>query len=312
MLTVLLATRDRAPILRDVLESYCALQVPEGHWNLVVVDNGSVDETASVLASYRGRLPLSIVGAMRPGKNVALNAGLAHCKGDLIVLTDDDAFPRPDWLCRLRSAADEHQEFSVLGGTVLPRWSSPPEPWLLSWVPPGPTFSITEQTVPDGPTGPHNVFGPNMAIRAAALPAGVRFDESIGPRGGAYPMGSETELVRRLLRGGHRAWFVRDAVVEHLIREHQMARTWILERAVRFGRGQFRLAQQSGQIDPDAKLWNGVPRHLLREAARQAAAVTRAALTLDREAKFRAQWEFNYIRGVIQEARHARRPTRSN
>jgi glycosyltransferase involved in cell wall biosynthesis len=312
MLTVLLATRDRVRILRDVLESYCALQAPAGHWKLVVVNNGSRDDTVPMLSSYASRLPLSIVQESRAGKNLALNTGLSHVAGDLIVLTDDDAFPRPDWLCRLRAAADDHGDHSVFGGTVLPRWSLPPEQWLLSWVPPGPTFSITEPSVPEGPTGPHNVFGPNMAIRASALADGTRFDEAIGPSQSAYAMGSETELVRRLLRGGHKAWFVRDAVVEHLIRESQMARPWILERAVRFGRGQFRLALKSGQVDPAAKTWIGVPRHLFRQAAGQAAAVARAFLTFDPEARFRAQWELNYIRGVMQEARAAQRPTTAN
>ena len=47
------------------------------------------------------------------GKNIALNAGLAFVSGDLVVLTDDDAIPRPDWLVRLRQAADSNPTFGI-------------------------------------------------------------------------------------------------------------------------------------------------------------------------------------------------------
>src|SRR5271165_5089803 len=115
MLTVLLATRNRARILRDVLEAYCHLQAPACGWKLVIADNGSTDETREVIASFTDRLPLSSVCEPRLGKNYALNAGLELVEGDLTVLTDDDAFPHTDWLVQLRKAADEQPTYSLFG-----------------------------------------------------------------------------------------------------------------------------------------------------------------------------------------------------
>lgn len=300
MLTVLFSTRNGAAILSAVLTSYTELQSPTGGWKLVVADNGSVDRSRTIIDSFRGRLPLHCFSEPQPGKNAALNTGLRYVEGDLVVLTDDDVFPRSDWLSQLRSAADAQRNYSVFGGRILPRWEVPPPQWLLTRVPAGPTFTLTDESLTEGPTGAHNVFGPNMAVRTSVFEGGARFSTSIGPRGREYAMGSETEFVRRLLRQGYQAWHVRDAVVEHFIRKTQMSQRWILERAARFGRGQYRLSLV-GQ-PPQIRTWRGVPRYLYRQLADQVALVLKAACGFDREGLFRARWNLNYIRGQIVEA----------
>ena len=102
--TVLLATRNRASTLEAVLSTYCCLVSPPGGWDIVVVDNGSSDRTTEVVRSFRDRLPITYAFEGKPGKNAALNTGLAHVTGDVIVFTDDDIFPQADWLVRMCEA----------------------------------------------------------------------------------------------------------------------------------------------------------------------------------------------------------------
>ena len=122
MLTVLLATRNRARILRDVLGAFCQLESPPSGWKLVVVDNGSTDQTTQVIASFANRLPLRSVFESKIGKNFALNTGLELVEGDLAVFTDDDVFPRANWLTEMRKAVDAQLAYSMFGGAILPRW----------------------------------------------------------------------------------------------------------------------------------------------------------------------------------------------
>lgn len=305
MLTVLFATRNRAAILRNVLESFCHLQSPASGWKLVVVDNGSTDETPQVIASFLDRLPLQPVCEPRLGKNHALNTGLELLDGDLAVLTDDDVFPHADWLVQFRRAADTLPAYTIFGGAVVPRWEVSPPPWL-EWIDLAPIFTITPASMKEGELPPAQVTlvqGPCMAIRTCVFRSGTRFDPSIGPRGSNYPMGSETELLLRLSRHGHRAWHVQGAVVEHFVRGEQLNKAWVLRRAVRFGRGWCRMA-------PNKKLWIGVPRHLFRDIPKQAVLMATAFALSRKGALLRAHWRLNYLWGLAIESRTMARERR--
>lgn len=300
MLTVLLATRNGSRTLPNVLSSFSRLQAPSDGWKLVVIDNGSTDRTSEIVTSFKTCLPLTYVFEEKPGKNVALNAGLAYLEGDLAVFTDDDVFPDPDWLIRLRTAANEHPECSVFGGVVQPRWEITPPHWI-QWVDSRIVFTITDPATPEGEIDLAFVFGPNMAIRAEVFRGGTRFDTSIGPCGSNYPMGSETELLIRLSRQGHKGWHVRHAVVEHFIRKHQLDESWVLGRAIRFGRGRFRVSQNpppSGLRSPF-----GIPLPLISNLSRKLVKRAFSALSFNDRARFTSHWNYNYVLGHIIEAR---------
>lgn len=300
MLTVLLATRNRARILRDVLESYIHVQQPASGWKLIVVDNGSTDETAEVVSSFKSRLPLHYVSEPRLGKNHALNTGLGLVEGDLLVFTDDDAFPHPDWLVELRKAADTQLSYTIFGGVVVPRWEIPPPHWI-QWIELSPVYALTSPSLKEGPIPPLLVFGPNMAVRTRVFQSGMRLDPSIGPRGCDYPMGGETEFLVRLSRQGYKAWHAHEAVVEHLIREAQLNKAWVLQRAIRYGRGNYRMLCAEGITS--RKTWVGIPRRLFRDIPKEVLLMGIACLFLKREAAFRSAWHFNFLRGQAIEAR---------
>jgi len=301
MLTVLLATRNRARVLHEVLQSFVQLCQPSSGWKVVIVDNGSVDQTEEVIRSFSNRLPIFPVLEPCVGKNCALNTGLGLVEGDLTVLTDDDVFPKANWLIELRRAADEQPAYSIFGGAILPRWEAPPPCWV-GWIDPGPIFTLSNPSLAEGPIRPSLVFGPNMAIRTSIFRSGVRFDASMGPRGSNYPMGSETELVCRLDRQGHKAWYVENAVVEHFIRQEQLTERSAWRRAVRYGRGQFRLYYME-QLE-GKKLWLGPRPYLFTKLVKifvqmgiGALAVAAAHLCLGRKTIFRCRWRFGYRRG---------------
>lgn len=299
MLTVLMPTRNRAPIIREVLESYLALEPPEGGWHLIVIDNGSQDDTPDVVRSFANRLPISLVAEPVPGKNRALNRALPLVEGDLTVFTDDDAFPKPDWLRRYRRVAAAHPDFDLFAGVVVPRWEVPPPAWIVGWVPLGPTFTATDPGLVEGPTVPSHVYGPNFAVRSSAL-RGVQFDIDIGPNGKSYPMGSETALVWRLYRAGHRIWHTADNVVEHFVEASKLNRRFVLRRARLLGRGQYRihLDRQGAPVPSIA----GVPRFLLRRLLAQAGATVIARLRGDPRIAFDADWQLRTRFGAVEEA----------
>lgn len=300
MLTVLLATRNQATILRQTLEAFCHLQEPASGWKLVIVDNGSTDETPAVLASFTNRLPLQAACEPTGGKNSALNTGLSFVEGDLTVFTDDDTFPHSGWLVELRKAADANAAYSMFGGAIAPRWEIPPPPWI-QWLEQAPAYTLTDPEMKEGPIRPFLVFGPNMAIRSAVFQSGVRFEPSIGPRSTSYAMGSETELTTRLDEQGHKSWYVPSAVVEHFIRDYQLRQSWVMRRAVRYGRGRFRLDYM--QVYRRYPSWFGVPRTFFRQIFEQEKTIIKAWLRSDQQELFCATWRRNFLWGHVVEAR---------
>jgi glycosyltransferase involved in cell wall biosynthesis len=265
------------------------------------VDNGSTDATKEIIHSFVSRLPLTYAFEPLRGKNAALNFGLASAEGDLIAFSDDDVFPRADWLMEMRHAADSHPSVSIFGGTVIARWERFPEDWIFRCVPLGPVFGITDPSWEEGPlTEPGCAFGANMGIRADIFEAGYRFNVDIGP-GRDCPMGSETELNLRLAKAGCKIWHSKQAIVEHFVPESRMDRSWILDRAFKFGREQYRLRGRFAHAKD--KFYAGIPWQLIKAIATRAFLLGPAALGVNSMGAFQNAWKFHYLLGQAREAR---------
>ncbi len=238
MICVMFATRNGAAVLPRTLAALARVRPPDGGWSILAVDNGSSDGSVDLLRSYQDRLPLTVMDEPTAGKNRALNRALEVAAGDLFVFCDDDIEPAEDWLVRWREAADAHPDFDLFAGATRPAWPQGVAASGLDDQQTSIVFGVNEH-MREGPCDAACMLGTNMAIRPRAFADGVRFDPGIGPSAARmYPMGSETELARRLAARGLRCWFAPGPSVGHIIRPAQLARRSILLRGYRWGRGQ--------------------------------------------------------------------------
>jgi len=301
-------TYNGAGTLPEVLQAYTALQAPPGGWRLIVADNGSSDGTAAVLQRFHGRLPLTTLYVARRGRSAALNDAVAlglrqmGDGSDLFMFGDDDAIPACDWLRRMVHCARLHPGRALFGGAIVPAWRVPPAPWLLRLTPEGLTWGVTSPALRDGPVYPGLVWGANMAIRRRMFETGARYDESIGPKGASYAMGSETRLNLDMFQSGHLPWFCPQARVSHIIRAHQVDMPWVVRRAYLFGRGKCRLHMPERTVE-----LLGVPRWMLGLYLRHLRGGVLDWLRQDREALFQRRWEMASLRGFFHEAWRGRR-----
>ena len=78
MLSVIMCTRNRAEQLRRVLDSAAAMRVPQGlSWEFLLVDNGSTDHTAEVVAST-GSTNADLAARARAGEPAGLVLATDH------------------------------------------------------------------------------------------------------------------------------------------------------------------------------------------------------------------------------------------
>lgn len=95
LVSVVMPTRDRAALLRDAIAS--VQRQRHTRWELLVVDDGSVDETADVLRALDDPR-IVVVSTAGAGCAAARNAALDAATGDVITYLDDDNVFHGDWL----------------------------------------------------------------------------------------------------------------------------------------------------------------------------------------------------------------------
>src|SRR5688572_21137965 len=89
-LSVVICTYNRAPLLVKVLESLCQQTLSKDNFEVVVINDGSSDNTEAIAASFAGKLPLRYLYQRNAGLASAKNRGLFACRGDLVFFMDDD------------------------------------------------------------------------------------------------------------------------------------------------------------------------------------------------------------------------------
>ncbi len=107
LVTILTCTYNRADLLPAALASAQAQRWP---CELLVVDDGSTDETPAILEATPG---LRVIRQENHGKPVALQAGLEAAKGEAVLVLDDDDLLLPGALHLLGKALFDHPELAV-------------------------------------------------------------------------------------------------------------------------------------------------------------------------------------------------------
>jgi glycosyltransferase involved in cell wall biosynthesis len=109
--SVVLATRDQAGWLPATLASVGAQTFKD--WELVVVDDGSADDTGAVVARARADARVRYLRVPHVERARARNAGLAAAAGDLIAFLDGDDLWEPEKLARQVAALDAAPEAAL-------------------------------------------------------------------------------------------------------------------------------------------------------------------------------------------------------
>ncbi len=106
------------PLTRRCLDSLLAQDLDEA--SIIVVDNGSEDDTAEALNAYAGRIRIVRLPA-NLGFVRGMNTGIAAARpdDDVVLLNNDLVFDQPDWLNRLRDAAYAGADHGIVGCRLL-------------------------------------------------------------------------------------------------------------------------------------------------------------------------------------------------
>lgn len=109
-LSVIIPCYNGAATLGEQLDALAAQEWDEP-WELLLVDNGSTDDSRTIAEQYLGRLPhMRIVDAStKPGTSFARNTGVVAATAEAVVFCDADDVVAPGWVAAIGSALQKNQ-----------------------------------------------------------------------------------------------------------------------------------------------------------------------------------------------------------
>lgn len=234
--SVVICTRNRARQLAEVLDSAAQLDLPPGlRWELLVVDNGSSDDTEAVIRSFSDRLPVRYTREDTPGLSNARNHGVMAARGIYLCWTDDDVRMDRRWLAAYVEAFRRHPEAAVFGGRVLPRLEGGAAPaWFVEHHLKHPIASpmayrdLGDEELPLSFSGNRIPYGANFAVRTAEQRRAL-YDPELGVSPTHKRLGEEVDAVYRMMKAGATGWWVPGSVVHHLIPPGRQTAAYIYE-----------------------------------------------------------------------------------
>ncbi len=227
--SVVIPARNEEVTLATTIE--CALQLQWPKIEVIVINDGSTDGTAEVIASFaKDKRVRSITHEIPEGKSKSLNDGLEAAKSDIVLILDADSMPARNSLNRMVSHMAMNNDIAAVTGN--PRAIEVPT--LLTKLQ-AIEFSSTISTLRRGQSawGRINTFSGIMTA--------LRRDVVLGLGGFALDQPTEDiELTYRLHRSGYRCIYEPAAQVGMHV--PQTLRLWYRQR-LRWGRGLIRVLQ---------------------------------------------------------------------
>jgi len=195
MISVVIATKDRALFLQRALESL-AQQRGAPEFEVVVADNGSTDGTPHVVAGAVEIVPYHLrrIEAGRANRGLARNMGVSAAAGQLILFVDDDVWLPANFIAAHVAEHRGARSSRVVTGPILnvPDYDHRPRPGAANY---SSAFFCTC----------------NASVSKVALEAVGGFDEAFNLYGW-----EDTELGLRLRSAGLEHAFAWDAFLYHI------------------------------------------------------------------------------------------------
>jgi GT2 family glycosyltransferase/serine acetyltransferase len=246
-ISVVIATYQRAELLRRLLENLDAQTLDPASYEVVAVDDGSTEDVRTKLADVKTRYALRIERQENAGAAAARQRGAESARGEIIVFLDDDMAVAPDFLEKHLAKHDAPD--TVVLGRLRPDAKLADMPLFERFYARVMAHQNDELASGTRPVRGHNIYTGNVSMpRDLFLRAGG-FDP-------VFRALEDEELGVRLEKAGARFAFANDAESVHGS-DWTSAKKW-MDRAYRDGVYQTKLAKKHPDM-PESSPWRFLP-----------------------------------------------------
>jgi glycosyltransferase involved in cell wall biosynthesis len=215
-LSLLICTYNRADLLPHCLLALAGQQAPGISWELIVVDNNSTDNTATVIDAFLRDHP-EIDGRRiheaRQGLSHARNRAAAEARADWVLYLDDDAraaanlLHRAAWLIR-------HSPYPIVGGVFYPWYHYGRPHWYRDDYA---SNALPQYSTLSVPPANYVATGGIMLWQRELLQQLGGFDPRVGMVGRKLAFGEETYLQARARERGIAVAYDPELVIYHVV-----------------------------------------------------------------------------------------------
>jgi GT2 family glycosyltransferase len=202
--SVVVPTYNRSQSLARLLGGLDRQTVAD--FEVVVVDDGSSDDTLQMLARMRTRFGMRVLQQAHDGPAAARNLGVREARGRIILFLDDDVLPHPDLIREHMRMHEGSSDLVVVGPMSPPRdWKRPA--WVR-WEEDMLQVQYRDMLAGKYPCTPRQFYTANASVTRARLLQVGGFDAG-------YKRAEDVELAYRLRDAGARFVFDARASVLH-------------------------------------------------------------------------------------------------
>lgn len=305
-LSVVIPTYNRSALLRNTVESVLR-QDSQHPFEIVIVDNNSIDDTQSLVESLMKRHPgkLNYVVETEQGNAHARNRGVKTAKGNIIAFVDDDVMVDSNWLKSLQAVLHSRADLSFVGGRVLPQWSGTPPSWVTEnhWSPLalldyGPEeFTISHEN-------PRGLLTANIAFRRNVFDEVGMFSPHLQRVKDRIGSMEDHEFLIRVCRSGKKGMYLPELIARAPVETDRLTKNY--HRRWHTGHGHFYAVMNDPEWERSGFSLAGVPGHLYRETARHALLWLSRTLLGKADAAFENECQMRFFHGFFSERRRQR------
>ncbi|MBW4605919.1 MAG: hormogonium polysaccharide biosynthesis glycosyltransferase HpsE [Hassallia sp. WJT32-NPBG1] len=202
-------------------------------WEIIVVDNNSTDNTATVVQAYQENwqcpYPLKYCFEPQQGAAYARKRAVEEAKGRLIGFLDDDNYPVLDWVVKAYDFGQNYPHAGAYGSQIHPEWEvEPPENFQRI----APFLAITERgDLPLQYDIRKKLLPPSAGLvvrRQAWLESVPNQPILTGRVSGKMLTGEDLEMLSYIQKSGWQIWYVPDMKIYHKIPRWRLQREYLI------------------------------------------------------------------------------------
>ncbi len=298
-ISIALSTYNRSAVLRNALEKLSAQQTSGIDYEILVIDNNSIDDTKQVVSSFIERdSHFRYIFEKQQGLSYARNAGIEAAKSDLIVFCDDDVEVSPTWIQQNYEASVRFPDADYIGGRVLPIWGGPIPSWVRQTMAPFALSDLGDKAFTVSPEKPHCLVGASLAVRRRAFSKAGLF--SIKTQRVKNSIGSTEDFdwqIKVWAYGGHGV-YVPEIVCATEVPRDRLSKSY--HRRWHLGHGKFNAIARRPEWEGSRKLL-GVPIFMYRQAMEATLSMAKYLLRAQRAEAFESQTTVLFYLGFFKQ-----------